>query len=153
MPKPILLVEGNPFDRDLAIVALERANLLDDTVVLNDGVEALDYLLRRGAYADRASGNPSVIVLDLNMPRMDGVEVLEAVRAHADTAQIPVVMLTSSKGASDLDKCYALGANAYVVKPIEFQELVGAISEIGTFWAVLNEPTAGSIKHHLLPDS
>ena len=146
MSKPILLVEDNPHDQELALIALERANLAIETVVVNDGVEALDYLLYRGAYASRLPGNPAVILLDLKMPRMDGIEVLEAVRADEKISRIPIVMLTSSNQETDLAKSYELGVNAFVVKPIDFQELVRAVREIGAFWAVLNVPPGGSLQ-------
>lgn len=146
MLKPILLVEDNPHDQELALVALERSNLLNETVAVSDGVQALDYLFFRGSYATRAPGNPAVILLDLKMPKMDGIEVLKAVRANPTTAQIPIVMLTGSKEESDLARSYELGVNAFVVKPMDFKELVRAVADIGTFWAVLNEPPTGSIK-------
>lgn len=147
MLKPILLVEDNPHDQELALVALERSNLLNETVVVNDGVEALDYIFCRGKFACRAPGNPAVVLLDLKMPKMDGIEVLKAIRADVATAQIPVVMLTGSREESDLARSYELGVNAFVVKPMEFKELVRAVADIGTFWAVLNEPPSGSVRY------
>jgi CheY-like chemotaxis protein len=146
MLKPILLVEDNAYDRELALIALSRAKLANDTVVVNDGIEALDYLFRRGAYASRTPGNPSVVLLDLKMPKINGIEVLDAVRAHPETACLPVVMLTGSKEEADVTKSYELRANAYVVKPMDFSELVRVVSELGLFWAVLNEPPVGSMR-------
>lgn len=147
MLKPILLVEDNLHDQELAMIALSRAKLADDTVVVSDGVEALDYLFCRGAFEKRTPGNPAVVLLDLKMPRMDGIEVLRELRANATTANIPVVMLTSSKENADVTRSYELRANAYVVKPIEFSELLRAVGELGTFWAVLNQPPVGSVRH------
>ncbi|MGX4641482.1 response regulator [Massilia sp. SYSU DXS3249] len=147
MLKPILLVEDNPFDQELALAALGRARLANETVVVGDGVEALDYLRREGKFAEREAGNPAVILLDLKLPKIDGLEVLKAVRADAATARVPVVMLTGSREHGDLEACYASGANAYVVKPIEFSDLVRVVGEIGTFWAVLNEPPPGSLRY------
>lgn len=146
MFKPILLVEDNPYDQELAMVALSQVNLANDTVVVSDGEEALDYLLCRGAFASRVSGNPAVVLLDLKMPKMDGIEVLRAIRANAVTQNIPVVMLTGSREEGDLARSYELRANAYVVKPIDFQELLRAVSKLGLFWAVLNEPPVGSMR-------
>jgi CheY-like chemotaxis protein len=146
MLKPILLVEDNPHDLELTLVALERSQLANEVIVLRDGAEALDYLLRRGAHAARFEGNPAVLLLDLKLPKVDGLEVLEAVRANEALRSIPVVMLTSSREEPDLQRAYALGVNAYVVKPVEFKEFVAAISDLGVFWAVLNEPPPGSAR-------
>jgi CheY-like chemotaxis protein len=147
MPKPILLVEDNPLDRDLALEALDRAGLAGMTMALEDGVEALDFLFCRDRYAQRTAGNPAVIVVDLKMPKVDGLDVLRAVRNHPGTAHIPVVMLTGSREEVDIAKSYALGVSAYVVKPMDFQELIRAVSEIGTFWAVLNVPPPSTLGH------
>jgi len=144
MLKPIVLVEDNPHDLELTLVALERSQLANDVVVLRDGAEAVDYLLRRAAYADREPGNPAVMLLDLKLPKVDGLEVLELVRDTQELCSIPVVMLTSSREEPDLEKAYELGVNAYVVKPVEFRDFVAAISDLGIFWAVLNEPPPGS---------
>jgi CheY-like chemotaxis protein len=146
MLKPILLVEDNPHDLELTLVALERSQLANDVVVVRDGAEALDYLFRRNAHADRVAGNPAVLLLDLKLPKVDGLEVLEHVRKTEALRSIPVVMLTSSREEPDLDRAYQLGVNAYVVKPVEFKEFVGAISDLGVFWAVLNEPPPGSAR-------
>jgi len=147
MLKPILLVDDNPYDQELALVALTYAGLLNETITVSDGEEALDYLFRRGVYATRPPGNPAVVLLDLKMPKVDGVEVLKAVRSCPDTARIPVVMLTGSKEEADIARSYASGVNAFVVKPMDFKELVRAVSEVGAFWAVLNEPPVGSKRY------
>lgn len=144
MLKPILLVEDNPRDLELTLVALERSQLANDVIVLRDGAEALDYLLRRNAYSTRVDGNPAVMLLDLKLPKVDGLEVLKVVRETAELRSIPTVMLTSSREEPDLARAYELGVNAYVVKPVEFKEFVTAISDLGIFWAVLNEPPPGS---------
>lgn len=146
MLKPILLVEDNPNDVELTLVALERSQLANDVVVVRDGAEALDYLLRRHQYQDRDAGNPAVMLLDLKLPKVDGLEVLKVIRETAELSSIPVVMLTSSREEPDLERAYALGVNAYVVKPVEFKEFVTAISDLGMFWAVLNEPPPGSLR-------
>ncbi|BCD87035.1 response regulator [Pseudomonas solani] len=146
MLKPILLIEDNPHDLELTLVALERSQLANDVIVLRDGAEALDYLFRRNAYAGRDDGNPAVMLLDLKLPKIDGLEVLKTVRESAELRSIPVVMLTSSREEPDLERAYALGVNAYVVKPVEFKEFVAAISDLGIFWAVLNEPPPGSLR-------
>lgn len=146
MLKPILLVEDNPHDLELALVALERTHLANEVIVVRDGVEALDYLYRRGEHADRMAGNPAVVMLDLKLPRVDGLEVLEAIRNDQNLHSIPVVMLTASNEESDLDRAYQLGVNAYVVKPVKFQEFVSAICGLGVSWAILNEPPLGSVK-------
>ncbi|KPC49086.1 response regulator [Amantichitinum ursilacus] len=149
MLKPILLVEDNPKDLELTLVALERSQLANDVVVVRDGAEALDYLFRRSEHADRAEGNPAVILLDLKLPRVDGLEVLKIVRETPDLRAVPVVMLTSSREEPDLARAYELGVNAYVVKPVEFRDFVAAIADLGVFWAVLNEPPPGSARYRL----
>ncbi len=146
MLKPILLVEDNPNDLELTLVALERSQLANDVVIKRDGAEALDYLLRRGDYEDRADGNPAVLLLDLKLPKVDGLEVLKTVRETPALRSIPVVMLTSSREEPDLMRAYEMGVNAYVVKPVEFKDFVAAISDLGIFWAVLNEPPPGSLR-------
>lgn len=146
MLKPILLVEDNPNDLELALIALERSQLANDVVVVRDGAEALDYLFRRNSYADRQEGNPAVLMLDLKLPKVDGLEVLESIRKTKALRSIPVVMLTSSREEPDLDRAYQLGVNAYVVKPVQFKEFVSAITDLGVFWAVLNEPPPGSLR-------
>jgi CheY-like chemotaxis protein len=146
MLKPILLVEDNPKDLELTLIALERSQLANDVIVTRDGVEALDYLFGRNAYAARPAGNPAVVLLDLKLPKVDGLEVLRTIRADPTLKPVPVVMLTSSNEESDLLKSYQLGVNAYVVKPVEFKDFVAAISDLGIFWAVLNEPPPGSLR-------
>ncbi|MBD1553994.1 response regulator [Pseudomonas typographi] len=146
MLKPILLVEDNPRDLELTLVALERSQLANEVIVLRDGAEALDYLFRRGAHAQRVEGHPAVLLLDLKLPKVDGLEVLKAVRETAQLSSLPVVMLTSSKEEPDLQRAYQLGVNAYVVKPVNFKAFVSAISDLGVFWAVLNEPPPGSLR-------
>jgi len=151
--KPILLVEDNPNDLELTLVALERSQLANEVIVLRDGAEALDYLFRRGQHHDRVAGNPAVMLLDLKLPKLDGLEVLKAIREAEELRSIPVVMLTSSREEPDLQRAYALGVNAYVVKPVEFKEFVSAISDLGVFWAVLNEPPPGSLRLARRPGS
>ncbi|MGN6524837.1 MAG: response regulator [Burkholderiaceae bacterium] len=146
MLKPILLVEDDARDLELTLVALERSQLANDVVVVRDGAAALDYLNRAGEHADRGEGNPAVMLLDLKLPKLNGLEVLKSVRETPALRSIPVVMLTSSHEESDVVASYDLGVNAYVVKPVEFREFVAAIADLGVFWAVLNEPPPGSAK-------
>jgi CheY-like chemotaxis protein len=138
--RSLLLVEDNPNDVELTLSALKEARLVNEIVVTNDGEQALDYLMRRGRYAGRASPNPAVILLDLKMPKVDGHEVLRQIRLEPDLRLIPVVVLTSSREEKDLLSSYDKGANSYVVKPVDFEEFITAISKLGVFWAVLNEP-------------
>jgi CheY-like chemotaxis protein len=147
MLKPILLVEDNPHDLELTLIALSKSQLANEVVIARDGAEALDYLTRRGQFADRLAGNPAVVLLDLKLPKVDGLEVLKEIRATAKLRSQPVVMLTSSKEEQDLVRSYELGVNAYVVKPVDFNEFVRAISDLGIFWAVLNEPPPGSQRY------
>lgn len=142
--KRILLVEDDPKDVELTVSALSEYNLANDILVVRDGVEALDYLYRRGAFAQEPEGNPIVILLDLKMPRLDGLQVLRELKSNPRLQVIPVVVLTSSKESQDLETCYRLGANAYVMKPVRFTEFVEAIKSIGVFWALLNEPPPSS---------
>lgn len=144
--KHILLVEDDPRDIELTLDALDEYNLSNEIVITRDGVDALDYLYRRGTFAQRPEGNPVVILLDLKMPRMDGVEVLKQIKSDEQFRIIPVVVLTSSRESRDLEECYKLGVNAYVVKPVRFSEFVEAIKQIGVFWALLNEPPPDNIK-------
>ena len=137
--RTILLAEDNPKDIELTLEALADYNLANHVIVVKDGVEAMEYLLREGAYRDRKPGNPAVVLLDIKMPRMDGIEVLRAIRNDPALKRIPVVILTSSREEQDLLSTYDLGVNAYVVKPVEFQAFVDAVKEIGIFWAVINE--------------
>lgn len=138
--RPILLAEDNPNDVELTLSALHSMHLANDVTVVHDGAETLDYLQRRGAFAGRTSSQPAVVLLDLKMPRVDGLEVLRQMRADPAMVFIPVVILTSSREESDLVRGYQLGANAYVVKPVEFEEFLSAVSQIGVFWALVNEP-------------
>jgi CheY-like chemotaxis protein len=136
--KRILLVEDDPDDAELIITGLRRSNLANDIDVVRDGVEALDYLYRRGAFAARARSDPLLVLLDLKMPRIDGREVLHQIKSDARLRSLPVVVLTSSAHERDVASGYALGANAYVVKPVHFRDLVEAVSQIGLFWIVVN---------------
>jgi CheY-like chemotaxis protein len=138
--RSLLLVEDNPNDVELTLTALKEARLANEVVVTNDGEQALDYLFRRGAHAGRSGRQPAVILLDLKMPKIDGHEVLHQIRADPELRLIPVVMLTSSREEKDLYQSYDKGANSYVVKPVDFEEFITAISKLGVFWAVLNEP-------------
>jgi len=144
--KPILLVEDDPRDLELTLVALERSQLANDVISVTDGAQALDYLLRRNDYADRAEGNPAVILLDLKLPKVNGLEVLEIVRSTEELRSVPIVMLTNSKEPVDLGRAYELGVNSYVVKPVVFQDFISAVADLGVFWAVLNEPPPGSTR-------
>lgn len=138
--RPILLVEDNPKDIELTRAALAKCQLANEIVITRDGAEALDFVYRRGAFGDREPGDPAVVLLDLKLPKVDGLEVLERLKGDAQRRQIPVVMLTSSREESDLIKSYQLGVNAFVVKPVDFNAFFEAIQDLGMFWAVLNEP-------------
>ena len=143
-PGKILLVEDDPYDVELTLSALAENHLANEVVVVRDGAEALDYLYRRGAYESRVAGHPVVMLLDLKLPKVDGLEVLEHVKSNPDLKTTPVVMLTSSREEQDLAKSYNLGTNAYVVKPVDFTDFVEAIRKLGLFWAVVNQPPPGS---------
>lgn len=147
MLKPILLVEDNPHDLELTLIALSKSQLANEVVIARDGAEALDYLHRRGEFKDRPQGSPAVVLLDLKLPKVDGLEVLKEIRTAANLRSQPVVMLTSSKEEQDLLRSYELGVNAYVVKPVDFTEFLRAIADLGIFWAVLNEPPPGSSRY------
>lgn len=136
----ILLAEDNPNDVELTLAALEEQGLAQRVEVVNDGAEALDYLYCREKYAGRNTGIPAVVLLDLKMPRLNGLEVLKAIREDPGLQLIPVVILTSSREEGDLIKGYKLGANAYVVKPVHFEDFMKAVRDLGMFWALLNEP-------------
>jgi CheY-like chemotaxis protein len=138
--KPILLVEDNPNDIELTLAALEAGQLANEIVICRDGAEALDFVYRRGTHANRTAQDPAVILLDLKLPKVDGLEVLAKVKGDPQTRAIPVVMLTSSREETDVVRSYDLGVNAFVVKPVGFNEFFSAIQELGVFWAVLNEP-------------
>lgn len=142
----ILLVEDDPRDVELTMTALEDYNLANEVVVTRDGAEALDYLYCRGEFDSRSNENPAVILLDLKLPKIDGLEVLQRIRSDERLKMIPVVVLTSSHEEKDMVRSYQLGVNAYVVKPVDFHEFVNAVKELGVFWAVINEPPPGSIK-------
>ena len=144
--KPILVVEDNPNDLELTLRALEKSKLANEVVVARDGVEAADYLFRRNHYADRPAGSPAVILLDLKLPRIDGLELLKLVRDDDEIGRTPIVLLTSSREERDILTGYSLGANSYVVKPVAFADFVQVIQELGVFWAVLNEPPPGSAR-------
>jgi DNA-binding response OmpR family regulator len=142
----ILMVEDDPKDVELSMTALEDYNLVNEVVVARDGEEALDYLFCRGKFQDRSSDNPAVILLDLKLPKVDGLEVLREIKSDAKLKMIPVVVLTSSKEEKDMVTSYKLGVNAYVVKPVDFHEFVNAIKELGVFWALINQPPPGSVR-------
>jgi CheY-like chemotaxis protein len=142
----ILLVEDDPKDVDLTLTALEEYNLANEVVVARDGEEALDYLYRRGAFAGHPGDLPAVLLLDLKLPKIDGLEVLKQVKSDEKLRIIPVVVLTSSHEEKDMVASYQLGVNAYVVKPVDFHEFVNAIKELGVFWAVINEAPPGTIR-------
>ncbi|MEO8366690.1 MAG: response regulator [Pseudoxanthomonas sp.] len=137
--RTILLAEDSAADAEMAVDALREAHLANPIVHVEDGVEAMDYLLRRGAYADRPEGLPAVLLLDIKMPRMDGLEVLQQIRTHEKLKTLPVVILSSSREESDLARSWDLGVNAYVVKPVDVDQFFQAVKLLGTFWAVINQ--------------
>ncbi|ATD66680.1 MULTISPECIES: response regulator [Luteimonas] len=137
--RTILLAEDSPHDAEMAIDALREAHLANPIVHVEDGVDALDYLLRRGKFEGRKNGDPAVLLLDIKMPRMDGLEVLKQLREHESLQHIPVVILSSSREESDLARSWDLGVNAYVVKPVDVDQFFDAVRTLGKFWAVLNE--------------
>jgi CheY-like chemotaxis protein len=141
--RPILLVEDNPRDLELTQAALQKCNLANEVVVARDGAEALAYLYRREAFSDRPVGHPAVVLLDLKLPKVDGLELLEMVKSDPTLRHVPIVMLTSSREEQDVVKSYDLGVNAFVVKPVDFSEFFQAIRDLGAFWAILNEPPPG----------
>jgi CheY-like chemotaxis protein len=138
--RPILLAEDNPNDVELTLTALHTLNLANEIVVVHNGAEVLDFLHRRGEFAHRSDLVPAVILLDLKMPRVDGLETLRQIRANPQTRTVPIVILTSSREENDLVKGYELGANSYVVKPVDFDQFISAVSQLGVFWAIINEP-------------
>jgi len=144
--KRILLVEDDPRDIELTLSALGEYNLANEVVVARDGVEAMDYLHRRGPFAGRPEGNPVVILLDLKMPKLSGIQVLRQLKADDQLRLIPIVILTSSREDRELRLCCHLRANAYVVKPVHFAEFVEAVRQVGVFWALTNEAPPGSAK-------
>lgn len=135
----ILLAEDSPHDVELTIEALEEHHLANRVTVVHDGVEALEYLRREGPFKDRKPGNPAVVLLDIKMPRKDGLEVLRAIRTDSALKRQPVVILTSSREEQDIIMSYDLGVNAYVVKPVDFLSFVDAVKQVGIFWALINE--------------
>ena len=143
--KRILLVEDSPRDAELALDALAAYNLANNVCHVRDGAEALDYLYRRGEFAGRTNDQPAVVLLDLKMPKVDGLDVLRQIKGDPALKLIPVVVMTSSREEQDLVKSYQLGVNGYVVKPVNFLGFVEAVKQVGAFWAILNEPAPGSI--------
>jgi two-component system response regulator len=136
----ILLVEDNINDAELTIRALKKNNLANELIHLKDGAEALDFIFAQGKYLERKMSDlPNVIVLDLKMPKVNGIEVLKRIKSDERTKRIPVVMLTSSKEDPDIQECYNLGVNSYVVKPVEFEHFVKAVSNLGLYWMILNQ--------------
>jgi CheY-like chemotaxis protein len=144
--KRILLVEDSPRDAELMLEALGANQLANEVVHVRDGADALDYLYRRGQFADRLDGQPALVLLDLKLPKVDGLEVLRQMKADSALKLIPVVMMTSSREEQDLLLSYQLGVNAYVVKPMRFQDFVEAVRQVGAFWAVVNEVPPGSLR-------
>jgi CheY-like chemotaxis protein len=142
--RTILFAEDNPRDVELTLEALADHNLANNVIVVRDGVETLEYLRCEGKYKQRKPGNPAVLLLDIKMPRMDGIEVLKTIRGDDKLKTLPVVMLTSSREEQDMVRSYALGVNAYVVKPVDFKEFIEAVKQVGVFWAVINEVPPGS---------
>jgi CheY-like chemotaxis protein len=144
--RPILLAEDNPNDVELTLEALSVHNIANQVVVVSDGAEALDFLYRRNKYEGRSNGDPAVVLLDLKMPKMDGLEVLRIIKSDPELKMIPVVVLTSSREEADLVRSYDLGVNAYVVKPVDFQQFVESVRQLGVFWALINELPPGKKK-------
>ena len=142
----ILMVEDDPKDVELTLTALDDYKLANEVVVTRDGEEALDYLYCRGKFKTRSSDNPAVLLLDLKLPKVDGLEVLQQIKSDEKLKMIPVVVLTSSHEEKDMVTSYKLGVNAYVVKPVDFHEFVNAVKELGVFWALINEPPPGSME-------
>ena len=144
--KRILLVEDSPRDAELMLEALGANQLANEVVHVRDGADALDYLYRRGQFADRLDGQPALVLLDLKLPKVDGLEVLRQIKGDASLKMIPIVMMTSSREEQDLVNSYQLGVNAYVVKPMKFHDFVEAVKQVGGFWAVINEVPPGSLR-------
>ena len=138
--KSILLAEDDPNDVELTLAALAKHNLANKVEVVRDGAEALDYLFRRGKFATRPDGNPVVVLLDLKMPKVNGLEVLHKIKTDEKLKTVPVVALTSSRESPDVKRCYDYGVNAYVVKPLGFPDFINAVKQLGIFWVVLNQP-------------
>ena len=146
--KRILLAEDSERDVELTLAALGENNLANELVVVRDGEEALDYLYHRGKFSGPANGLPVVVLLDLKMPKVDGLEVLRHMKTDPVLKQVPVVMITSSREEQDLVRSYQLGVNAYVVKPVDFHQFVASIKQVGFFWAIINEPPPGTVKRN-----
>jgi DNA-binding response OmpR family regulator len=142
----ILIVEDDPNDVELTLTALTDYNLANEVVVTRDGQQALDYLYCKGEFSTRSTGNPAVMLLDLKLPKVSGLEVLQQIKSDERLKMMPVVVLTSSNEEKDMVRSYSLGVNAYVVKPVDFHEFVNAVKELGVFWAVINEPPPGSVQ-------
>ena len=142
----ILIVEDDPNDVELTLTALDEYNLANEVVITRDGEEALDYLYCRGNFKTRSNDSPAVLLLDLKLPKRDGLEVLQQIKSDENLKMIPVVVLTSSNEEKDVVASYKLGVNAYVVKPVDFHEFVNAVKELGVFWALINESPPGSMK-------
>ena len=142
--KNILLAEDDPRDVELTLAALEENNLANRVAVVRDGEKALDYLYRRGEFKTRAGGNPILVLLDLKMPKVDGLEVLKIIKADEDLKSIPVVVFSSSRETPDLTECYQHGVNAYVVKPVDFTDFMKTVKQLDIFWATINEPPPGT---------
>jgi CheY-like chemotaxis protein len=138
--RPILLVEDNPNDLELSLTALAKSGLANEVIIARDGEEAFDYLFYRGKFESRSPGNPAVVLLDIKLPKIDGLELLAHIRKEESLRHLPVVLLTSSREEQDVLQGYRLGSNAYVVKPVGFSEFIKAIQDLGVFWAVVNEP-------------
>lgn len=145
--KPILLVEDNAHDLDLALIAFKRCELQNEVVVARDGVDALDWICKQNQHADRKGLDPAVIILDLKLPRIDGLEVLKRIKSEPATRHIPVIMLTASNEESDLVSSYDLGVNGYVVKPVDFKKFFDSMKDIATFWGSLNKTHPGYSPH------
>lgn len=146
MLRPILLVEDNPNDLELSLTALERTGLANEVIVARDGEEAYNYLFYRGQFQDRRHEPPSVVLLDLKLPKIDGLELLAYIRKEPSLQHLPVVLLTSSREEQDVLRGYQLGSNAYVVKPVAFPDFIKAIQDLGVFWAVVNEPPPNALR-------
>ncbi len=144
-PIKILLVEDDPNDVELTLSALRENHVANEITVARDGEEALDYLFRRGAYESREPGEPAVVLLDLKLPKVSGMEVLESIKNDPELRTLPVVVLTSSREEQDLVRSYNLGTNAYVVKPVDFHDFIGAVRQVDLFWVITNQPPPGSV--------
>ncbi len=142
-PRNILLVEDNPHDVELTLTALTEHNITNQVVVVNNGADALDYLYCRGQYESRPPGDPAVLLLDLKMPKVDGLQVLRTLKQDPDFRRLPVVMLTSSREEQDLVQSYDLGVNSYVIKPVGFEDFLEAVRKLGIYWTLQNEPPPG----------